>query len=127
MGFIQDFKAFAMRGNVIDLAVGVIIGGAFGAIVTSLVNDMVMPVLGLLTRGIDFKSLFVALDGNSYPTLAAANAAKAATLNYGLFISAVINFLLIALVIFIVVRQIARFLPKPPLLCRPDQRRPRRC
>jgi large conductance mechanosensitive channel len=114
MGFINDFKTFAMRGNVIDLAVGVIIGGAFGAIVTSLVNDMVMPALSLFTGKIDFKERFIALDGNSYANLAAAKAAKAATLNYGNFLNATINFLLIALVIFIMVRLLTRFLPAPP-------------
>jgi large conductance mechanosensitive channel len=113
MGFIQDFKAFAMRGNVIDLAVGVIIGGAFGAIVSSLVNDMVMPVLSLVTGRIDFKERFIALDGNSYANMAAAKAAKAATLNYGSFLNAVINFLLIAFVVFVMVRLLMKLLPQP--------------
>lgn len=114
MGFVQDFKAFAMRGNVIDLAVGVIIGGAFGAIVTSLVNEVVMPVLSLITGKIDFKERFLPLDGNSYPNLAAAKAAKAATLNYGSFLNAVINFLLIAFVVFVMVRLLMKVMPPPP-------------
>lgn len=114
MGFVHDFKAFAMRGNVIDLAVGVIIGGAFGAIVTSLVTDIVMPVLSLVTGKIDFKERFIPLDGNSYANLADAKTAKAATLNYGNFLNATINFLLIALVIFIAIRLMAKLMPPPP-------------
>ena len=99
-GFIGEFKTFIMRGNVMDLAVGVIIGAAFQAIINSLVNDIVMPVIGLLTGGIDFTDCFIALDGKEYATLEAAQAAEAATLNYGAFITAVINFLLMAFVIF---------------------------
>ena len=101
-----------MRGNVMDMAVGVIIGGAFQAIVNSLVNDIVMPLIGILTGGLDFSSLFIALDGNTYETLAAAQEAGAATLNYGTFISAVINFLIMAFVIFMVVKGINK-LHKP--------------
>lgn len=99
-GFIGEFKTFIMRGNVMDLAVGVIIGAAFQAIINSLVNDIVMPVITLITGGVDFTNWFVALDGSNYKTLEAAQAAGAATLNYGVFITAVINFLLMALVVF---------------------------
>lgn len=108
---LQEFKDFIAKGNVIDLAVAVIIGGAFGAIVTSFTNDMVMPVLSLFTGGIDFANLFVSLDGVAYPTLAAAQEAGAATLNYGLFINAIINFLVIAFVIFLMVRQVNKMQP----------------
>ena len=114
MSFAGDLKAFVMRGNVVDLAVGVIIGGAFGAIVNSLVNDIVMPPIGQLTKGVDFKEMNWAFDGKSYPTVAAAKAAGVATINYGNFISLVINFILIAFVIFLIVRYMARFIPAPP-------------
>ena len=103
-GFIGEFKTFIMRGNVMDLAVGIIIGGAFQAIISSLVNDIVMPLITLLTGGIDFTNWFIALDGGEYATLAAAQKAGAATLNYGVFITAVVNFLLMAFVIFCFVK-----------------------
>ena len=109
---LNEFKAFALKGNVIDLAVGVMIGGAFGKITTSLVNDIFMPLIGLLTGGVDFSGLFIALDGNSYPTLEAAAEANAATINYGQFITAVIDFLLIAICVFIFVKIIAKLTPK---------------
>lgn len=102
----KEFKKFAVRGNVIDLAVGVIIGTAFTAIVNSLVNDIIMPPIGALLEGVDFKDLFISLDGGEYASLAAAQEAGAATLNYGQFINTVINFLIIAFVIFLLVRQI---------------------
>ena len=105
-GFAAEFKKFIMRGNVIDLAVGVIIGGAFQAIVKSLVDDIIMPVVGLATKGIDFTNWFIALDGNKYETLELAEEAGAATLNFGSFISAILNFLIMALVIFIFVKAI---------------------
>ncbi len=105
-GFVSEFKTFIMRGNVVDLAVGVIIGAAFQAIIKSLVDDLVMPVIGLITGGLDFSNLFVALDGNEYATLAAAQEAGAATLNYGNFISAVFNFIIMAFVIFCFVKGI---------------------
>ena len=105
-GFGKEFKAFIMRGNVIDLAVGVIIGGAFQAIVNSLVNDIIMPVISLITGGIDFTSWFVALDGNKYDTLAAAQEAGASVLAFGTFISAILNFLIMAFVIFLLVKGI---------------------
>ena len=104
----QEFKKFFMRGNVIDLAVGIIIGGAFGKIVASFVNDVLMPPIGMLLGRVDFKNLFVALDGNKYVTLADAQAAGAATINYGNFISTVIDFLIIAFVIFIMIRMMNR-------------------
>ncbi len=110
----NDFKKFAMRGNVIDLAVGVIIGGAFGKIVTSAVNDLVMPLLGLILGRIDFDNLFIALDGNSYPTVSAAKDAGAAIFNYGQFLNNVVDFLVIAFVIFLVVRQVNRMRRKEP-------------
>ena len=105
-GFISEFKTFIMRGNVMDLAVGVIIGGAFQAIINSLVNDIIMPIISAITGGIDFSNWFVSLDGTKYATLAAAQEAGAATLNYGVFITAIINFLLMALVIFILVKSL---------------------
>ncbi len=103
-GFIAEFRKFIMRGNVLDMAVGVIIGGAFQAIISSLVNDIIMPVISLITGGIDFTNWFVSLDGTSYATLAAAQEAGASTLNYGVFITAVINFLLMAIVVFLIVK-----------------------
>lgn len=103
-GFFAEFQKFIMRGNVIDLAVGVIIGGAFQAIVNSLVNDIVMPVISMITGGIDFSNWFIAFDGKHYATLKAAQEAGAATLNYGTFITAVINFILMAFVIFLLVK-----------------------
>lgn len=107
--FLQEFKAFAMRGNVLDMAVGVIIGAAFGKIVTSLVNDLIMPCVGVLTGGIDFTSLFVALDGGQYATLAEAQEAGAAVLTYGSFIQNIVDFLLIAICIFVMIKGINRF------------------
>lgn len=103
---LKEFKAFIQRGNVMDLAVAVIIGAAFGAIVSSFVNDIIMPILGLLTGGISFDNLFIALDGGNYATLAAAQEAGAATLRYGIFFNAVLNFLVIAFVIFMIVRTV---------------------
>jgi|SRR5581483_10478433 len=105
MGMFKAFKEFIMRGNVLDLAVGVVIGAAFGRIVTSLVNDILMPPIGLLTGKVDFNNLFVDLSGANHPTVAAAKAAGAATINYGVFLNTVIDFLLVAFVIFLVVRQ----------------------
>jgi large conductance mechanosensitive channel len=113
MSFLKEFKEFAVKGNVIDLAVGVIIGGAFGKIVTSLVNDVIMPVLTLITGNESFKNLFIALDGNKYESITLAEEAGAPLLHYGLFISNVVDFLIIALVIFIFVKQINRFKKKP--------------
>lgn len=111
--FLQEFKAFATRGNVVDLAVGIILGSAFTTIVTSLVNDLIMPPLGVLIGGIDFSDFFVTLSGGSFANLAAAKAAGAATLNYGLFLNAVIRFVIVAFAIFLLVKQINRFAPPP--------------
>lgn len=102
----QEFKAFILRGNVIDLAVAVVIGAAFTAIVTSLVNDVVMPPIGLLLGGIDFSNFFINLSGGDYPTLKAAQDAGAVTINYGQFINAIIKFAIVAFVIFLVVKQV---------------------
>ena len=102
MGFLKEFKAFALKGNVMDMAVGVIIGGAFTSIVNSLVNDVMMPILSLITGGLDFTSLCIVLGEGE----------GAATLNYGAFIAAIINFLLIALVVFMMVKTINKFMPK---------------
>ena len=109
---LKEFKEFAMRGSVIDLAVGVIIGGAFGKIITSLVTDVIMPPIGLLLHGMDFSNLFISLNGQVYTTLADAQKAGAPTLNYGNFINNVIDFLIVALVIFLMIRAINR-LQKP--------------
>ncbi|MBN2469291.1 MAG: large conductance mechanosensitive channel protein MscL [Anaerolineae bacterium] len=104
----EDFKSFIMRGNVLDLAVGVIIGAAFGGIINSLVNDVLMPPIGLLLGKVDFSQLYINLSGQEYASLAAAQEAGAATINYGMFINALINFLIIALVIFLIVRWFER-------------------
>ncbi|SHN60060.1 large conductance mechanosensitive channel [Butyrivibrio hungatei DSM 14810] len=103
-GLAGEFREFIMRGNVLDMAVGVIIGGAFQKIISSLVDDIIMPVISLLTGGIDFNNMFVSLDGSEYATLEAAKEAGAATINYGTFITVVINFILMALVIFFIVK-----------------------
>lgn len=110
---LQDFKAFVMRGNVLDLAVGVVIGAAFGKIVSSFVGDVLMPPLGLLMGGVDFSNLFINLSGGDYATLAAAKEAGAATLNYGVFVNTLIDFLIIAFAIFMVVRAVASMQRKP--------------
>jgi large conductance mechanosensitive channel len=105
MSFFGEFKEFAMHGNVIDMAVGIIIGAAFGKIITSFVNDIIMPPLGIMIGNADFTNLYVTLKGETYPSLAAAQAAGAVTINYGLFINNIINFIIVALAIFIVIRQ----------------------
>jgi large conductance mechanosensitive channel len=105
----KEFKAFAMRGNVLDMAVGIIIGAAFGRIITSLVGDILMPPIGLILGKVDFSSLFLNISGKSYGTLAEAKAANAATINYGLFLNTVIDFAIVAFVIFLLVRQINRW------------------
>jgi large conductance mechanosensitive channel len=110
----REFREFAMRGNVIDLAVGIIIGAAFTTIVNSLVNDLIMPPLGLAIGGIDLSNFFVTLKGGSYPSIEAAKAAGAVTMNYGLFVNAVIRFVIVAFAIFILVKQINRFKKEPP-------------
>ena len=110
----KEFKAFVMRGNVIDLAVGVIIGAAFGAVVTSLVKDIIMPPIGMLLGGVSFADLFISLNGQAYKSLADAQAAGAPTINYGQFINTVIDFIIVALVIFILIKGIQKLLPPPP-------------
>jgi len=101
---VKEFKEFAMRGNVIDLAVGVVIGAAFGKIISSLVEDVVMPPIGLALGNVDFSNLFVNLSGKDYPSVAAAKAAGAATLNYGIFFNTILNFIIIAFAVFLVIR-----------------------
>ena len=109
----KEFKEFAMRGNVLDMAVGIIIGAAFGKIVTSFVSDILMPPLGLLLGKVDFSNLFLDLSGKGHASLAAAKADGAATLNYGLFINSIIDFAIVAFAIFLLIKQVNRFLKKP--------------
>jgi large conductance mechanosensitive channel len=133
----KEFKEFAMRGNVLDLAVGIIVGVAFGRIITSLVSDILMPPIGLILGKVDFANLFVNISGKSFATLAEAKAAGAATINYGLFLNTIIDFLIVALVIFLMVRQINRWskpVPAPevttkdcPYCCSPIPLKARRC
>jgi large conductance mechanosensitive channel len=106
---LKEFKEFAMKGNVLDMAVGIIIGAAFGRIITSLVGDVIMPPFGLLLGHVDFSNLFLNISGTSYPTLAAAKAANAATINYGTFLNTIIDFLIVSFVIFLMVRQVNRW------------------
>ena len=114
MAMLQEFKKFAMRGNVIDLAVGVVIGAAFGKIVGSLVTDVIMPPIGLMLGGVNFSNIFINLSGGEYATLAEAKEAGAATINIGLFINTVIDFTIIAFAIFLLVKQVNRLMPAPP-------------
>ena len=111
---IKEFREFVMRGNVLDLAVGIIIGAAFGKIVTSFVNDILMPPLGLLLGRVNFTDLFISLNGQAYASLADAQAAGAPTINYGLFINNIIDFLIVAFVIFLIIRWINRVRPPAP-------------
>lgn len=113
MGFIKEFKEFAMRGNVLDMAVGVVVGGAFGKIVTSLVNNIIMPPFGVLLGGIDFSDFFIPLSTEHVESLAEAKAAGIPVIAYGAFLNTVLEFLIIAFAIFIVIKQLNRFLPKP--------------
>ena len=106
---LKEFKDFIARGNVMDMAVGIIIGAAFTTIVKSLVDDVIMPPIGLITGGVDFSNLFISLSGQQFDSLAAAQEAGAATLNYGVFINAIINFLIVAFAIFLVIKQVNRF------------------
>jgi large conductance mechanosensitive channel len=110
---LEEFKKFAMRGNVIDLAVGFIMGGAFGAIVSSLVNDIIMPPIGMILGRVDFKSLFIDLSGQGFKSLEEARKAGAATINYGVFINTVIDFLIVAFALFLLIRAINRITAKP--------------
>ena len=115
----KEFKAFAMRGNVLDMAVGIIIGAAFGKIVASLVEDVLMPPISKLLGPVNFSDLFINLSGKSYESLAAAKAAGAATLNYGLFLNTVINFLIVAFAVFLLVQQVNRWTKKPEVAAAP--------
>ncbi len=122
MSFFEEFKKFAMRGNVVDMAVGVIIGGAFGKIVTGFVNDIIMPPIGLLTGGVNFADLFISLNGQQYATLEAAKKAGAPVIAYGTFINTIIDFLIVAFVIFLFITQMNKMkapeAPAPePRLC----------
>jgi large conductance mechanosensitive channel len=108
----NDFKAFVLRGNVVDLAVAVVLGAAFGKIVSSLVDDILMPPLGLILGGVDFKDLFIDLSGRGFHSLAEATAAGAPVLRYGLFLNAIVNFLIVAFAIFVLIRALERMLPK---------------
>ena len=120
---LNEFKEFALKGNVVDMAIGVVIGGAFGNIVTSVVNDIFMPIVSLLTGGLDFSNWFISLDGSKYATLAAAQEAGAATLNFGVLISTIINFIIIALCLFGVVKVMNR-LKKPEAPAKPARKCP---
>jgi large conductance mechanosensitive channel len=112
---LKEFKAFVMRGNVVDMAVGIIIGVAFGKIITSLVNDVIMPPIGLLLGKINFANLFINISGKHFPTLTAAKAAGAATINYGMFINTIIDFVIVALAIFLIIRQVNRMKKPAPV------------
>ena len=114
MGFVSEFKEFIAKGNVLDLAIGVIIGAAFGKIVTSLTDDIIMPVIGLALGKVDFANLFIAMNGQHYAAIAEAKKAGVGTINYGLFLNALINFLLIAFIIFMIVKA-ANKLKKAPV------------
>lgn len=110
---LKEFKEFAMRGNVVDLAVGIIIGSAFGKIISSLVSDVLMPPIGRLLGGVDFANLYLNLSGGSYPSLAAAKEAGAATINYGVFLNTMIDFIIVAFAIFLLVRAINKMKRQP--------------
>jgi large conductance mechanosensitive channel len=111
---LKEFRDFAMRGNVLDMAIGVIIGGAFGKIISSLVSDVLMPPIGLLMGKVDFSSLFLNLSGTPQPSLTAAKAAGAPTINYGVFLQATFDFIIIAFVIFVLMKQMNRFKKEAP-------------
>jgi large conductance mechanosensitive channel len=110
----KEFRDFAMRGNVLDLAIGVIIGAAFGNIVNSAVSDVIMPPIGMVVGNVDFASLFISLDGRSFESLAKAKEAGAPVIAYGQFLNTILNFLIIAFVVFLIVKQVNRWMPPPP-------------
>jgi large conductance mechanosensitive channel len=114
MSMMSEFKTFAMRGNVLDLAVGVVIGASFGKVITSLVEEVIMPHIGLLLGGVDFSNFFVDLSRHGYATLKDAAAAGAPTLRYGVFVNSIIGFLIVAFAVFLLVKQVNRLLPPPP-------------
>lgn len=105
---LKEFKEFVMRGNVVDMAVGIIIGASFGKIITSLVSDIIMPPIGLALGHVDFSNLFINISGTEYPSIAAAKAAGAATINYGVFLNTILDFVIVAFVVFLVIRQVNR-------------------
>ena len=111
----KEFKEFAMRGNVLDMAIGIIIGAAFGKIVTSLVTDVIMPPIGLLLGKLDFSNLYINLSGQPYASLSAAKAAGASTINYGIFVNTVIDFIIVAFVIFLLIRQVNKMKRQPEI------------
>ena len=125
---LDEFKAFIVRGNVVDLAVGIIIGVAFNGVVNSLVNDVIMPPIGMILGGVDFSNIYINLSGQEYDSLAAAQEAGAATINIGVFINAVINFLIVALAVFFLVRAVNKYIFKPqpavPELPKPESPQP---
>ncbi len=125
--FFSDFKAFVMRGNVLDLAIGVMIGGAFASIVSSLVNDILMPVIGLISGGFNISGAFLALDGKVYASQEAAVAAGAGTMNYGMFLQKIIDFLIMALCVFLIVRLVAKLIAKKPKEPAAPAKEPRKC
>ncbi len=116
---LEEFKKFAMRGNVVDMAVGIIIGGAFGKIITSLVNDVIMPPIGKLLGGVDFSSLFINLTSTPYATLAEAQKAGAATINYGMFVNTVLDFIIVAFAIFMMIKALSK-MQKPAPVAAPN-------
>jgi large conductance mechanosensitive channel len=119
---LKEFKEFALRGSVLDLAIGIIIGTAFGKIITSLVNDILMPPIGLLLGKVDFSNLYLNLSGTVYPNLAKAQSAGAPTINYGLFLNTIINFFIVAFLIFLIIRQVNRMTKKPAPTAEPTTR-----
>ncbi|HZP44938.1 MAG TPA: large conductance mechanosensitive channel protein MscL [Candidatus Binataceae bacterium] len=112
---LKEFREFAMRGNVVDMAIGIVIGAAFGRVISSLVNDIIMPPIGLALGRVNFSDLFIALNGNHYANLAAAKAAGAPTISYGIFINNILDFLIVAFAMFLVVRRMNRLFPPPPV------------
>ena len=127
MLMLKEFKKFALKGNMIDLAVGVIIGGAFNAIITSLVNDIIMPIFSVFTANINFTNLFISLDGKHYNTLALAQEADAATINYGSFITGVIKFLIMAFVVFLIMKQMNKMRAKIAPVVEPTTKKCEHC
>jgi large conductance mechanosensitive channel len=119
---LKEFKEFAMRGNVVDMAVGIIIGGAFGKIVSSLVGDVLMPPIGRLLGKVDFSNLYVNLTGGSYASLAQAREAGAATVNYGAFLNTVVDFVIVAFALFLVIRQLNKLKAKPAPAAAPSEK-----
>ncbi|MDY6072582.1 MAG: large conductance mechanosensitive channel protein MscL [Eubacteriales bacterium] len=121
--FFTEFKEFAMKGNVLDMAIGVMVGAAFGKIVSSLVNDILMPLIGIILGGINLKGAFYALDGKTYASIDAAKAAGVGTLNYGIFVQTIIDFVIIAFCIFSVMKVVNKLFEKP----KPVEKEPRKC